>query len=97
VSLRLYRCTPEPDPNRPGKQFCNQNSSSPNHIFAATLGPVKTDAAGQAVFVLPSRSSDPKTEFAVLTDDMLSGATAGQVFGKGRAWFCTTDDGCKTT
>jgi hypothetical protein len=92
VFLRLYRCVLRPQ--------CEQNqtdSSGPaNHVFATSLGPIKTDASGQATYTLRSQPTDPKTEFAVFSDDMLSGGNPGGIFSRGKAWFCTTKTGCKT-
>jgi hypothetical protein len=92
VFLRLYRCVLQPQ--------CEQNqidtSAPANHVFATSLGPIKTDASGQATYTLRSQTTDPKTEFAVFTDDMLSGGNPGGILSRGKAWFCTTKTGCKT-
>jgi hypothetical protein len=83
ATLRLYRC-----------EVQGGCKDSDKRVYVTSLPPIAVDGAGRAKMQLHSRSSDPKTEFALLSDEMITRVqAAGGIFdddgGVGKAWFCT--------
>jgi hypothetical protein len=87
ATLRLYRC----DTQHGGGRACNDNDP---RVYVTSLPPVDVDGSGHGRTQIKSDSSDPKTEFAVLSDDMARSLAQNHLIrddsdGVGKAWFCT--------
>ena len=87
--LRVYRCDNQP---RGGNPLACQDSD--NRVYVTSLPPIQVDGSGRAKVSLRSLPSDPKTEFALLSDDMARRVQqthfiGGDADSVGKAWFCT--------
>jgi hypothetical protein len=80
--VRLYRCD---------AASC-QDSNTPRD-YVTSLSEIPVDGAGHAKVQLRSTSTDPQTEFALLSDDMAARLRSTGGFmdpnDVGKAWFCT--------